>query len=259
MSDHRWEIVAAVAVFLASGWLSPATAAVTGTKRPAWQWELEAGPVWQTVNDQQIPNTPGATRFSLVDLVGKGPLVAWRAYLVRRVSDANSVRLLLAPLAFTKPGVPVDPLVFAGETFPAGRQLEATYKFNSYRVTYRHRFHRGERWLWRVGLTAKIRDARVRLQRGEQVAVKNDLGFVPLLHLSGIGRIGRGLQLVLDLDALAGGPGRAEDLAVKLGWGLGRGLSLRAGYRMVEGGADVSSVYTFAWLHYAVVSVAGEF
>ena len=35
--------------------------------------ELEAGPVWQTRNDVQIPNTAAGTRFSLVDLAGKGP------------------------------------------------------------------------------------------------------------------------------------------------------------------------------------------
>jgi hypothetical protein len=31
------------------------------------------------------------------------------------------------------------------------------------------------------------------------------------------------------------------------------GLSLRVGYRMLEGGADNDAVYGFAWLHYAVV------
>ena len=36
---------------------------------------------------------------------------------------------------------------------------------------------------------------------------------------------------------------------------LGRGWTLRAGYRMVEGGADVKPVYTFAWLHNASLGV----
>jgi hypothetical protein len=31
---------------------------------------------------------------------------------------------------------------------------------------------------------------------------------------------------------------------------------LSGGYRTVEGGADVSSVYAFAWLHYGVVALA---
>jgi len=32
-----------------------------------------------------------------------------------------------------------------------------------------------------------------------------------------------------------------------------------AGYRTVEGGADVDEVYNFAWLHYAVGSLAVTF
>jgi len=43
--------------------------------------ELEAVPVWQSRNDVQIPNTDAGTRFSLVDLAGKGPWPATRLYL----------------------------------------------------------------------------------------------------------------------------------------------------------------------------------
>ena len=35
--------------------------------------------------------------------------------------------------------------------------------------------------------------------------------------------------------------------------------SLAAGYRMVEGGADVEEVYNFAWLHYGVASATWRF
>ncbi len=53
---------------------------------------------------------------------------------------------------------------------------------------------------------------------------------------------------------MAGGPGRAEDLALKLRYHLHDRLSVAGGYRTVEGGADVDEVYNFAWLHYAVLS-----
>ena len=59
----------------------------------------------------------------------------------------------------------------------------------------------------------------------------------------------------MDADALAGGPGRAEDAALTLGRDLNARWTVRAGYRLVEGGADVPEVYTFAWLHYAVLAV----
>jgi hypothetical protein len=60
----------------------------------------------------------------------------------------------------------------------------------------------------------------------------------------------------VDADGLAGGPGRAVDAALKLGYDGIERWSVQAGYRTVEGGADVDEVYTFAWLHYAVVSLA---
>jgi hypothetical protein len=37
--------------------------------------------------------------------------------------------------------------------------------------------------------------------------------------------------------------------------GHGVAEAVQAGYRMVEGGADVDEVYAFGWLHHAVVSL----
>lgn len=44
-----------------------------------------------------------------------------------------------------------------------------------------------------------------------------------------------------------------------MGYDSGRGWTVAAGYRTVEGGADVDAVYTFAWLRYAVVSAVYRF
>jgi len=85
-----------------------------------------------------------------------------------------------------------------------------------------------------------------------------DLGFVPLLHLAGEWTPSPAWRVALEADALAGGPGRAIDAALTLGRRLAPGVSLNAGYRTVEGGADVEAVYSFAWLHYAVVSLRWE-
>jgi hypothetical protein len=40
---------------------------------------------------------------------------------------------------------------------------------------------------------------------------------------------------------------------------LSKNWTLAAGYRTLEGGADVDDVYTFAWLHYATASIAFRF
>jgi hypothetical protein len=221
--------------------------------------EIEAGPAWQSRNDVQIPNNEPATRFSLVDLVGSGPLPAARLYFLWNINERHGLRVLLAPLSYTKSGQFASPVNFAGETFQPMVSTDATYKFNSWRLSYRYNIYRGSDWRWWIGFTAKLRDAKIQLEQQGRSAAKTDLGFVPLLHVAGQVRFGSEWSAVLDADGLAGGPGRAVDAALKLRYNLDSSWSVAAGYRTVEGGADVEEVYNFAWLHYAAVSVAYQF
>ena len=224
-------------------------------QRGRFVFELETGPVWQTVNDVKIPNTDAATRYSLVDLVGNGPQPSVRLYTTWNINERHGLRLLLAPLQYTESGTFPSPVSFAGATFAANTPTDATYKFNSWRITYNYRLRERERWGFGIGFTAKIRDAKIELAQGALSSGKTDLGFVPLLHLEGRYSFTDRWSAHFDLDALAGGPGRAEDVSVKLAYALTRHLSLTLGYRTLEGGADVDEVYNFAWLHYAVVSL----
>ncbi|GJM44284.1 MAG: hypothetical protein DHS20C21_11260 [Gemmatimonadota bacterium] len=221
--------------------------------------ELEGGPIWQTVNDVQIPNDATGSRFSLVDVIGKGPWSAGRVYATWNLSERNGLRVLLAPLSVTESATLSAPVNFAGGSFGAGSPVEANYQFHSWRLSYRYRFHAGDNWQWWIGFTAKVRDARIRLVQDTVTAEKTDVGFVPLLHLAATYRLSCRWTAELDADALAGGPGRAEDAALKLRYRPADRWSLAAGYRTVEGGADVDEVYNFAWLHYAVASVGLEF
>jgi len=250
----------------AARWLSAACLAVAclapaarAGEPPRYSVRIEGGPAWQSLNDVQIPNDASGTRFSLYDLAGSGPWPAGRVYLTWRTGERHALRVLVAPFSITETGVPDRTIDFAGATYASGVPVEATYKFNSYRLSYRYRFHEGERWTWWTGFTAKVRDAKVELRQGTTTSRKTDLGFVPLLHLAGDWRFAPGWRLGLDADALAGGPGRAEDVALTLGRDLGDAWTLTAGYRMVEGGADVDEVYAFAWLHYAVVGIERRF
>jgi hypothetical protein len=221
--------------------------------------ELEAGPVWQSRNDVQIPNDASGTRFSMIDLQGNGPWPAGRLYLTWNISSRHSLRALAAPLSVTETGVLPSQTSFSGATFDADTPTEATYQFNSWRLTYAYRFYKNPRWVWWIGFTAKIRDAKIELSQSGKSAAKTDVGFVPLLHIKGWYRFAERWRLLLDIDALAGGPGRAEDASLKLCADLNDRWSLSAGYRTVEGGADVDEVYNFAWLHYAVASVSCRF
>ena len=231
---------------------------VTGTARaqetPKFVVELEAGPVWQSKNDVQIPNDDTGTRFSLADLAGEGPWPAARVYFTWNISERHGIRALLAPLSYTETGTFDEPVNFVGETYLPGVPTEATYQFNSWRLTYRYQFHRGDRWNWWVGFTAKVRDAKIELRQGDTSSRDTDVGFVPLLHLAADWRFADRWHLLMDLDALAGGPGRAEDLGLKVAYDINEQWTVSAGYRTVEGGADTDEVYNFAWFNSFVVS-----
>jgi hypothetical protein len=222
---------------------------------PTFVVEMEGGAAWQSYNDVEIPNDGSATRFSLYDLAGGGPWPAARLYVTWNAGQRHGVRLLLAPFSLMETGVPAQEVRFAGSTYAPGEPTQATYTFNSYRLSYRYLAHHGSRTTAWVGATGKVRDAVIALEQGDTASQKDDLGFVPLLHLAGEWRFAPGWRLALDADALAGGPGRAVDASLKVGYDLGGPWTLLAGYRTVEGGADVDEVYTFAWLHYAALSV----
>jgi len=236
----------------------PAPAA-RAAEAPRFAVRIEGGPTWQSLNDVQIPNDASGTRFSLYELLGSGPWLATRVYLTWRTGERHALRVLVAPLEITGTGVSGRTIDFAGATYASDVPVDATYRFNSYRLSYRYRLHEGERWTWWAGFTANVRDAKIELSQGAVTSHKTDLGFVPLLHVAGDWRFAPRWQLGLDADALAGGPGRAEDVALTLGRDLGDAWTLTAGYRMLEGGADVDEVYAFAWFHYAVVGIERRF
>lgn len=216
--------------------------------------ELEAGPVWQSRNDVEIPNDGSGTRFSLVDVIGQGPWLAGRLTLSCNLTERHGLRALAAPFSITASGVLPAPVFFVDRTFAPGVPTEATYQFNSWRLGYRYRFHHSAGWCGWVGFTAKVRDAKIELHQEGSAAKKTDVGFVPLLHLSFDVTLAPRWRLLFEAEGLAGGPGRALDVDLEVGRELGRHWLLTCGYRTIEGGADVTEVYNFAWIHSAVVS-----
>lgn len=186
-------------------------------------------------------------------------MAAGRLYFTWNINPRHSLRALLAPLSYTETGSFDGPVDFAGESYLPGAPTEATYRFNSWRLPYRYRIKDGERWRLWIGITAKIRDAKIELRQGQTTSRDDDLGFVPLLYFRADYSFADRWHLVFDVDALAGGPGRAIDLALKLGYDISPRWGLRFGYRTVEGGADVEKVYNFAWFNSATASVAFGF
>jgi hypothetical protein len=57
-------------------------------------------------------------------------------------------------------------------------------------------------------------------------------------------------------DALAAPQGRAEDVLVSLQYKVADRLTVKFGYRILEGGADNDEVYTFALFNYIAAGVS---
>ena len=223
-----------------------------------WRLGVEAGPVWQSRNDVQIPGDTG-TRFSLTDIVGSGPFPYVRFELAYKFNDRHSLRFLLAPLEYTETGVLTSNVSFAGQSFSAGQATEVKYQFNSYRATYRYRFFNSDSWQWHIGGTLKVRDAEIRLRQGNVTASDTDVGAVPLLNLYGEYSVANAWTFIVDLDGLASPQGRALDLGLLARYDLTDAWYLAGGYRTLEGGADNDSVYNSAWFNYLAFAAGYRF
>jgi hypothetical protein len=216
--------------------------------------DLESGVVGSGYNDVRIPGDTG-TLFSLSEDLSTDSRAYFRARLEYTFGGRHALSGLYAPLTLKADGTLESPVVFEGEEFPAGTDVQGTYTFNSYRLTYRYTFARGDRFEAGVGLTAKIRDASVRVEGGGQSAEKTNVGFVPLLSFRFSWALSDRVALLLEGDALAAPQGRAEDVIAAVLVDVSEDVRLRLGYRIVEGGADNDEVYNFALLNYASAGI----
>jgi hypothetical protein len=220
--------------------------------------ECESGLIWSGYNDIRIPGR-GGTLLSFSEDLSTDPAPFVRLRLTRRLGSRHHLGLLIAPLRLSASGAVDRQVVFEGATFPPRTALSGSYRFDSYRLTYRYDFRRSEGLELGVGLTLKVRDAEVGLSSVAATAAKKNTGPVPLLHARGRVALGARTSLLVELDAAAAPQGRAEDLLVAVERSVGSRWALRVGYRLLEGGADNDEVYTFAWLNYAVVGLALRF
>jgi hypothetical protein len=215
---------------------------------PAAEVDIDLLSATQARNVVQVPNNATADRFSLKDVLGTGAQPGVRATVVfEGLRPHHQWRLLAAPLTIDGTGTLAQATRFQGSTFQPGA-VQASYRFDSYRVTYRFALASSAHWQWHWGVTGKIRDAQIRLAQPGVSQSKQNTGFVPLLHLAGEADVG-GWRVALDADGLASPQGRAFDLGARIGYAISRDGVIFAGVRMVEGGADNDEVYNFAQIN----------
>ncbi len=215
-----------------------------------WSVDLESGVVFSGYNDVQIPGRTG-TRFSLSKELKTDPGFFYRIRLTYSFGGKHHISALFAPLRLHAKGQ-VDRLVrFNQIEFEPRTPLKATYRFDSYRLTYRYDFLRMEALRIGLGFTAKIRDASISLEDKQKKTEKKNTGFVPLLNFKMEWMFSESLGILLEGDGLAAPQGRAEDVLVALEYRPTERVLLKAGYRVLEGGVDVAEVYNFTLVNYA--------
>jgi hypothetical protein len=223
--------------------------------------DLETGAVvGGAYNRIRVPGNAG-TEF---DLTGGDfrtqPVWLCRVRAGYTFADRHTVSLLYAPFSLRAgAGRLSEPIRFNGATFAAGRPLYLRYTFNSYRLTYRFDFVRKERLRFGAGLTAKIRDAAIRLDNGEVQSTKTNVGYVPLINLLLDWGFSQKVGLLLEGEALATPQGRAENVFAGIRYRPAEAFGFRVGYRLLEGGADNKEVYNFTLIHYLSAGVTWRF
>jgi hypothetical protein len=220
--------------------------------------DVETGLVFTGYNNVRIPGNQG-TLFSLKDdLIPKANLF-YRIRLNYIIKSRHTISLLYAPLLIKSSGVIKNNIIFEGVIFPANKEVSGTYKFNSYRLTYRYDIVQKPKLVFGLGLTAKIRDAKIALSSSTLSAAKPNVGFLPIVNFRLLWHLNKKFGVLLDGDALAAPQGRAEDVQIAATYNLKENLNIRAGYRVLEGGADNDEVYNFTLIHYASIGIAYTF
>jgi len=221
---------------------------------------LEGGAAFSGRNEVRIPPDTG-TQFSLTEDLDTRATGFWRLRAGMRFGERHEASVLVAPLRFRASGAIGREIRYGGETFPADADLDARYRFDSYRLSYLYRVWGANRARLDLGLTAKIRAAAIRLAGAGRSAEKTNTGFVPLIAFRFGWQAAPHWALLFMGDALAapGGQGRAEDLFAGVVYQPDAHWAGALGYRLLEGGADVEEVYNFALVHYASLAIEYAF
>jgi len=207
--------------------------------------DIEGAYVMPGYNDVGIPGDSG-TRFSLTEDLDADETTTFRVRYGHTFGEKHFVAGLVAPLTMKSQGTLDKNVDFNGATFAQGSAVDATFRFDSYRLIYRYLFHKSDKMRFSLGGAANVRDAAIKLEGNGVESEKTDTGVVPLLSFNLTWTPLEKLHLLVDGEALAAPQGRAEDILFAALYDVNESLSLKAGYRILEGGSDVDEVYTFS-------------
>ena len=216
--------------------------------------DLETGFIKSGYNDARIPGDSG-TLFSLSDELKSDNEFFYRLRLNYKFRGKHVLSILYAPLTIDAKGQFDQDVNYQDVIFLENTDVEGTFTFNSYRLTYRYDFYLEKSIEFGIGLTAKIRDAKIILKNNFQESTKENVGFVPLINFRLSLKLDKQFSLLLAGDALAAPQGRAEDILTAITYSTSDKFKIKLGYRILEGGADNDEVYTFSLINYFAIGV----
>ncbi len=216
--------------------------------------DIESGAVFTGYNNVRIPGDAG-TLFSLKNDLKPNPNAFVRLRAGYTIKNRHTISALYAPLKVELNGTINKLIDFEGVVFPSNTLVNGSYKFNSYRLTYRYDIVKKPNFEFGFGFTAKIRDAEIALKGQGLSASKKNVGFVPIINFRLNWKLNEKVGILFEGDALAAPQGRAEDVMIATTYKFSNNFTGRLGYRVLEGGANNNEVYNFALFHYASVGV----
>ncbi len=230
-----------------------------GAARAELSLDLETGVAFSGYNDLRIPNDDNNTMFSFTKDLDSDPVMYGRANLHYQITPRHEVSVLYSPLTIKPKGTLDFDVNFMDETFDAGKEIDAVYRFNSYRLQYLYRFKNQNIGIRAIGASIKVRDAVISLKNEDKYAEKTDLGVVPLIGFEFGYDFTDEIGVLLKGEALGSPFGRAEDVLLAVTYNIDDRYTLHLGYRLLEGGGDVDEVYTFANINYLSVGTQIRF
>ena len=214
---------------------------------------IESGLLFTGLNN--IRNGINGTLFSLKNDLSTPPSPFLRLRAGLLLNNKHHFSILYAPLKSLVTGTIDRDILYDGKDFKANIPLEATYKFNSYRLTYNRRIIDDNKFKFGLGLSAKIRDAGTSLKNKELLIENFSIGFAPLINVLANWKISQ--KAVIDFlgEGIIASKGRAIDLSLSGTYSLTISLQGNIGYRLLEGGADGSNRYNFIQFHFIFASL----
>jgi len=235
-------------------------AALAGNAASAAQWsiDIETGAAGSGYCDVRVPGTTGDD-ISFTDDLSAETTAYFRARLGMLLGEKHQFYIELAPLTIESSGTLDAAADFDGITFAAGDPLDASFRFDTYRMLYRYLYRNREDERAGFGVSLLLRDAELIVESATQQGTDDNIGLVPLFGFEYARRVGEKWWFVFDINAAAASQGRAEDLFVGAKYAHSDAFEFNAGYRLIEGGADVDQVYAFAAINHLALGATVRF